>query len=163
MAYGTVGSCEAVKERNEYMAYTWADLRSEIVDLGFEEDSITTEYARLIRNSTNRALDLIYHTVVPQIEDYYKLTESWGYEDSDGEWTLPKPRHITENTADEDVIGLAKNLQPLIPLLASHYVWLDDDIQKATMYWNEYDQLKDIIIQTCNRPRKAVIEGGIRW
>lgn len=145
------------------MALTWADLKAEIVDLGFEEDNITTEYARLIRNSTNRALDLIYYTVVPQIEDYYKLTESWGYEDDAGEWNLPKPKHVTADTDETTPIGLAKNLQPLIPLLASHYVWLDDDIQKATMYWNEYDQLKDTIIATCNRPRKAVIEGGIRW
>ena len=145
------------------MAYKWAELKSEIVDLGFEEDSITTEYARLIRNSTNRALDLIYNTVVPQIEDYYKITESWGYEDDDGSWVLPRPRHVTAETEDDAAIGLARNLQPLIPLLASHYVWLDDDIQKATMYWNEYDQLKDIIIAACNRPRKAVIEGGIGW
>lgn len=145
------------------MAYKWAELKSEIVDLGFEEDSITTEYARLIRNSTNRALDLIYNTVVPQIEDYYKITESWGYEDDDGSWVLPRPRHVTAETEDDAAIGLARNLQPLIPLLASHYVWLDDDIQKATMYWNEYDQLKDTIIAACNRPRKAVIEGGIRW
>ena len=145
------------------MAYKWAELKAEIVDLGFEEDSITTEYARLIRNSTNRALDLIYNTVVPQIEDYYKITESWGYEDDDGSWVLPRPRHVTADTEDDAAIGLARNLQPLIPLLASHYVWLDDDIQKATMYWNEYDQLKDIIIASCNRPRKAVIEGGIRW
>lgn len=146
------------------MAYTWADLKAEIVDLGFEEDSITSEYGRLIRNSTNRALDLIYNTVVPTIEDYYKLTQSWGYEDEEtGDWNLPRPKHVTENTEEDAPMGLAKNLQPLIPLLAAHYVWLDDDIQKATMYWNEYDQLRELIVENCRRPRKAVIEGGIRW
>ena len=131
------------------MATTWADLKAQLVDLGFEEDSITseTEYGRLIRNSVNRALDVVYSIVVPQIESYYKLTESWGYEDEDeGEWVLPKPKHVTVETEEDARINIADNLYPLIPLLAAHYIWLDDDIQKATMYWNEYDQLKDQII-----------------
>ena len=143
------------------MAMTWEELRGQIIDLGFEEDEITDEYARLIRNSVNRALDVINVTVVPQIEDYYKLTESWGYEDtSTGEWALPTPRHITADTADTQKINLANNLLPLVPLLAAHYVWLDDDITKSTMYWNEYDQLKDDILRICRMPRKATIEGG---
>ena len=145
------------------MAMTWAELKAELVDLGFEEDDITTEYGRLIRNSVNRALDAVYYIVVPQIEGYYKLTESWGYEDDDGSWVLPKPKHVTADTADDDKINIARNLQPLVPLLAAHYIWLDDDITKATMYWNEYDQLKDQLIAVCRMPKKAKIEGGIRW
>lgn len=144
------------------MATTWADLKAELVDLGFEEDEITTEYGRLMRNSVNRALDVIYNIVVPQIEGYYKITESWGY-DVDGTWTLPKPKHITEDTVDTQRINIADNLTPLVGLLAAHYIWLDDDITKATMYWNEYDQLKDQIIMVCRQPRNAQITGGIRW
>ena len=146
------------------MATTWADLKAELVDLGFEEDSIASEYGRIMRNSVNRALDVVYNIVVPQIESYYRITESWGYEDDDtGEWTLPKPKHITEETLDSQRINIADNLMPLIPLLAAHYLWLDDDVTKATLYWNEYDQLKEQIIAVCRQPRKATIEGGIRW
>ena len=145
------------------MATTWADLRAELVDLGFEEDDITSEYGRLMVNSVNRALDVVYNIVVPQIEGYYKLTEDWGYEDDDGEWVLPKPKHITTSSLDTQKINIADNLYPLIPLLAAHYIWLDDDVTKATLYWNEYDQLKDQIIAVCRQPRKAKIEGGIRW
>lgn len=143
---------------------TWADLKAELVDLGFEEDNITSEaeYGRLMRNSVNRALDIVYNIVVPQIESYYRITESWGYEDDDG-WTFPKPKHVTAATAEDAKINIADNLQPLIPLLSAHYIWLDDDIQKATMYWNEYDQLKDQIIAVCRQPRKAQIVGGIGW
>ena len=144
------------------MALTWGELKSQLVDLGFEEDNITIEYGRLMRNSVNRALDIVYDIVVPQIESYYKLSESWGYDDN-GEWKLPKPKHVTEDTDDEAKMGLADNLQPLIPLLAAHYIWLDDDIQKATMYWNEFDQLKEQIIAVCRMPRKAQIIGGIGW
>lgn len=142
------------------MAVTWGELRDQLVDLGFEEDEITIEYARLIRNSVNRSLDIIRYIDVPQIEDYYKATQSWGYEDSDGKWVLPKPRHITEETEDEAKINLADNLQPLLPLLAAYHIWLDDDITKATMYWNEYDQYKQQLFESCKRVRNAVIEGG---
>lgn len=145
------------------MATTVHELFDELVDLGFEEDEITSEYGRIFVNSVNRALDIVYNIVVPQIESYYKLTESWGYEGDDGEWTLPKPKHISVSSSPTERINIADNLAPLIPLLAAHYIWLDDDITKATMYWNEYDQLKDQIIAVCRMPRKARIEGGIRW
>lgn len=139
---------------------TWGELRNQIVDLGFEEDEITTEYARLIRNSVNRSLDILRFIDIPQIEGYYKRTQAWGYEDDEGNWILPKPKHITESTADDERINLPDNIQPLLPLLASYHIWLDDDITKATMYWNEYDQYKNQIFAICNRPKNAVIEGG---
>ena len=143
---------------------TWADLKAELIDLGFEEDDITNEYGRIMQNAVNRALDVVYYIVVPQIEGYYKLTESWGYEDEDtGDWILPKPKHITDDTDDDTKINIANNLQPLVPLLAAHYIWLDDDITKATMYFNEYDQLKDQLIMTCRMPRKAKITGGVSF
>ena len=145
------------------MATTWADLKGQLVDLGFEEDEITIEYGRLMRNSVNRALDVIYNIVVPQIESYYKLNQSWGYEGDDGKWVLPKPKRITEETEDEQRINIADNLAPLVALLAAHFIWLDDDITKATMYWNEYDQLKDQLIMVCKQPRNAVIEGGVKF
>lgn len=140
---------------------TWGNIKAELVDLGFEEDNITTEYGRIMMNSVNRALDVVYDIVVPQIESYYRITESWGYEDDNGDWVLPKPRHIREDTTDEQKINIADNLAPLIPLLAAHWLWLDDDVTKATLYWNEYDQLKDQIIAVCRQPRKAQIIGGV--
>ena len=142
------------------MATTWSELRDQVVDLGFEEDEITIEYARLIRNSVNRALDIIRFIDIPQIEDYFKSTKEWGYEDSDGNWILPKPKHITEETENDQRINLPNNIMPLLPLLSAYHIWLDDDITKATMYWNEYDQLKQNIFAYCKLTKNAVIEGG---
>ena len=147
------------------MAITWEELKGQVIDLGFEEDDIYNEYERIIINSVNRAIDVVYNIVVPQIENYYAVEQSWGYEVTDDDtgktrWVLPKPKRITTETADTDKVNLADNLLPLIPLLASHYIWLDDDITKAVTYWNEYDQLKDQIIAVCKLPRKSVIEGG---
>lgn len=142
------------------MATTWGELKDQLVDLGFEEDEIKVEYARLIRTSVNRALDIIRFIDIPEIEDYYKVTQSWGYEDEDGEWVLPKPKHVTEQTEDDARINLPDNIMPLLPLLSAYHIWLDDDITKATMYWNEYDQYKNQLFANCKKVRNAVIEGG---
>ena len=143
------------------MSTTWGELKSQVIDLGFEEDEITIEYGRIIRNSVNRALDIVRNVVVPQIEGYYTAEKSWGYEDAEtGKWILPKVKHVTADTEDDFKINLPDNLMPLIPLLSAHYIWFDDDITKAVTYWNEYDQLKDQIITVCRMPRKSVIEGG---
>lgn len=148
------------------MAMTWEELKNNIVDLGFEEDEVTSadEYLRIIVNATNRALDVIRYTVFAQIEDYYRLTKSWGEEDPlTDEWVFPAHEHVSADTDDSYDIVLPDNILMLLPLLASHFVWLDDDITKATMYWNEYDQLKDLLVATCKLPKKARIEDGIRW
>ena len=140
---------------------TWGNLKAEIIDLGFEEDDIATEYGRIIINSVNRALDTVYYDVEKNIADYYRIEQMFGYDDGAGNWVIPKPRHITENSLETDNLNIADNVHRLVALLASHWVWLDDDVTKATLYWNEYDQLKDQIIAACSRPRKAQIIGGV--
>lgn len=151
---------------------TWNDLQDMIVDMGFEEDSIVdeTEYGRLVRNAINRSIGIIRSTVFTQIEGYLKNVEQFGYEDIDENgysvWTLPKPKRLPSTYTEELVelmdkkITFPEILEPLLPLLVAHYVWLDDDLTKATIYWNEYDDLKNQIIATCNTPRRAKIEGG---
>ena len=147
------------------MSVLWADLKAQLVDLGFEEDEIMSdnEYGRTARNSVNRALDVVYQTVALRIENYYKLTESWGYEDDDGSWVMPKPRHVDTSTEDDNKINLADNLTFLVALLAAHWLWLDDDITKATMYYNEYDGLKAEIISIGLTPKNAQIVGGVSF
>jgi len=122
---------------------TWKDLKDELIDLGFEEDDTYSEYKRIAVNSTNRAVRIIHTVVVPQIEDY--LNGKWGYpsKDEDGKatWVLPKFKPLTIDV--------------------EHYLWLDDDLTKATIYWNEYDDLKTQIIQSAKLVKKAKIVGGI--
>ena len=116
---------------------TWENLKTQIVDLGFEEDEIIDEYDRIIINAVNRALDVIRYKVFAQITDYYKLTGEWGSKDPiTGEWVFPAHEHVSSATTDSYEIVLPDNLLPLVPLLAAHYVWLDDDITKATLYFN---------------------------
>ena len=53
-----------------------------------------------------------------------------------------KPEKITRATQDDYVLPLDADVAELLPLLASYFIWLDDDERKAVMYWNKYDDLK---------------------
>ena len=67
-----------------------------------------------------------------------------------------------ESTQDTYAIDMQDDLLQLVPLLAAHYIWLDDDERKAVMYWNEYDSLKqEIMMRDASSQRVRVrVETG---
>jgi uncharacterized protein YbgA (DUF1722 family) len=137
---------------------TWGEIKKQIRDLGFEDDSAMEEYASIVRNATNHAIRVINTTVVMPLKAYFKAELST----DEKEWTLPVITDITEDTEDDFEIQLPIIVQPLIKLLASHYVWLDDDLTKATYYYNEYDDLMNQIKQACYSTRRITIGQGLR-
>ena len=137
---------------------TWGDIKNQIRDLGFEDNSSMEEYASIVRNATNHAINVINTTVVMPLKAYFKAELSTEEE----EWTLPVITDITEDTADDFEIQLPLIVQPLIKLLASHYVWFDDDLTKSTYYYNEYDDLMNQIKQACYAARRITIGQGLR-
>ena len=74
---------------------------------------------------------------------------------------------ITPETSDDFDIQIDYEIEHLVPLLAGHYAWLDDDIQKATMYYNEYEQLlNQVMIRLQEREQKQSkmkVVGGFKW
>lgn len=66
---------------------------------------------------------------------------------------------ITDQTPDDYEIQVVYPFDPLVALLAAHYVWLDDDERKAILYWNEYDQLKAEIMAKAYRPKARIVGG----
>ena len=154
------------------MSITYKEIKARLTDLGFEEDDVTeSEYNRIFINSLNRAGEILYGTVMMPIEGYL-LSQSEPLMESDeitidlSGTTASEDEHIqpitriTEDTDDDDVIDVPYILIPLYTLLAAHYAWLDDDVVKATLYYNQYDSLKNEIITNANKPRKAQIIGG---
>ena len=117
-----------------------------------------TEYASIVRNAANHAIHVINTTVVMPLKAYFKAELSTEEE----EWKMPVITDITEDTDDDFVIQLPLIVQPLIKLLASHYVWLDDDLTKATYYYNEYDDLMNQIKQACYATTHVTIGKGLR-
>lgn len=134
---------------------TYEDLKNQIRDLGFEEDTSMEEYKEIVITACNRAINIILKTVVSNIEGYFKF--------EDEEWTLPKAVPITTDTADNHVMELPDKVTDLAPLLAAYYVWLDDDERKAVYYYNQYEDLKNQILAECQGGSKARIVGGVRF
>jgi hypothetical protein len=149
------------------MKITYEEIKARLTDLGFEEDDVTAEeYRRIFINSLNRAAEIIYSTVMLPIEDYLLRQEQELFTNTyEIDVTEPnrikKITRITDETEDEDEIEVPYEIVPLYTLLAAHYAWLDDDLTKATIYWNEFDDLKNQLISNANRPRRATIIGGV--
>jgi hypothetical protein len=139
------------------MAITYKEIKEALVDLGFEiDDEVESEYHRVRLNAINRSLNVLWSTVIMPNISYFEDTDDM---DEDDGITL------FEDTADRavedtDESNLPRILLPLLQLQSAHWLWLDDDLTKATIYWNEYDDLKNQILATIRTPRKAKIIGG---
>lgn len=135
------------------MAVTYKEIKEALVDLGFEiDDEVESEYHRVRINAINRSLNVLWSTVVLPNIDYFEETDD-----------IDEDEGLTyfEDAPDEDEeVNLPRILLPLLQLQAGHWLWLDDDLTKATIYWNEYDDLKNQILTTIRTPRKAKIIGG---
>ena len=132
---------------------TYGEAKEIIRDYGFEDNSAMTEYNTNVKNALNTAIQNIYDDMVTQLKGYYKKTL---YEPT-------RPEYIVDSTPDDFVIELPDNLLVLVPLLAAHFVWLDDDIQKSINYYNDYEDMRQKILNSCLGDTRATITGGIRW
>ena len=132
---------------------TYLEIKQALVDLGFEiDDEVESEYHRVRLNAINRSINVLWSTVVLPNISYFEETD-----DIDEDEGLT---YFSDNPADTDEVNLPRMLLPLLQLQAGHWLWLDDDLTKATIYWNEYDDLKNQILMTIRTPRKAKIIGG---
>ena len=138
---------------------TYGEAKEIIRDYGFEDNSAMSEYQTIIKNSLNTAIQNIYDDMVIQLKGYYKKTLST----DEKEWEPVRPELINDLTEDDFVIELPDNLIVLVTLLAAHFVWLDDDIQKSINYYNDYEDMRQKILNSCFSDVKATITGGIGW
>ena len=138
---------------------TYGEAKEIIRDYGFEDNSAMTEYKTNVKNALNAAMQNIYDDMVIQLKGYYKKTLST----DEVPWQPIRPEYITDSTPDDFVIELPDNLLVLVPLLAAHFVWLDDDIQKAINYYNDYEDMRQKILNSCLGDTRATITGGIGW
>ena len=139
------------------MAITYKAIKEALVDLGFEiDDEVESEYHRLRLNAINRSLNVLWSTVILPNISYFEETDDMDAEDGIVFFKDTEDRPIE----DADTTNLPEILLPLLQLQSAHWLWLDDDLTKATIYWNEYDDLKNQIIGSIRSARKAKIIGG---
>lgn len=138
---------------------TYGEVKEKIRDYGFEEDSTMQEYQTIVKNAVNAAQQLLYDDIVLSLKDYYRRRNGI----PDISWEPERPEYITNTTEDDFKINLPDNVLELVPLLASYFIWLDDDNVKSTYYWNTYDENRQRIINSCLKDAKAKITGGLGW
>ena len=139
---------------------TWKELKDHVMNLGFDEDtpsldSQTIEDIMVV--SANRAINLVQKSIVEKYQKYFETVLE------DEGWELPELKPITASTASTFKIDLPDKVIDLVPLLMAHYVWLDDDVQKATTYYNEYEQFKQQLEDDMNKPINLEFYGGLGW
>ena len=131
---------------------TIKELKSNIKTLGFEEDSTMDLYSEIVLNAINRSIDWVYRTVVEPYKNYFEdVVEADMYE----------PSLITSDTNEMEEIDLPEMVCGIVPLMAAYFIWLDDDERKATMYWNNADDLKTQLLSAIIKPRKCKFVGGL--
>lgn len=64
---------------------------------------------------------------------------------------------VTPETDNKFIPELPLAAHHLIPLLASYYLWLDDDERKAVMYKNDYEEALTAALQRSKQPRATVV------
>lgn len=138
---------------------TYGEVKEKIRDYGFEEDSTMQEYQTIVKNAVNAAQQLLYDDVVLSLKDYYRRKKGI----PDITWEPERPEYITNSTDDNFSINLPDNVLELVPLLASYFIWLDDDNVKSTYYWNTFDENRQRVMASCLQDAKAKITGGLGW
>ena len=185
----------------------YGELKENIRDLAFEEDTQMEEYESIVINAINRALSTIEQEVAP-IRKYIEIEQDGTDEEyqfynmqfltnglflyfdttpvrvDTGDEYVPfgdyqieagdtivmsgaeegtfrifyKAAHApyTVNIDDSTEIPLPLRAHHLVPLLCAYYVWLDDDLQKAVMYYNQYETLAATLLANENKPRMRV-------
>lgn len=98
------------------------------------------------------------YDVKKECELYIKADD---YEGSFRVYYYKLPTQITANTPNSFELELPLVAHNLVPLLASYYLWLDDDERKAVMYKNDYEEARAIALQR-KKPPRAKVEVG-KW
>lgn len=96
--------------------------------------------------------------------DKYKGTFNVYYSKAMDRYTLiPNDDEHAEAYAEQEEkeCELPLKAHRLIPLLASYFVWLEDDATKASQYYNLYEQMLARMTSDSTRPRIRIMEGGI--
>ena len=71
-----------------------------------------------------------------------------------------RPTLVTLTSADSDIVDIDYKAEPLLALLASYFIWVDDDREKATIWYNEYTDNRDMILATSQQPKTISFIGG---
>ena len=135
-----------------------------------EQDGTDEEYQFYVMPSLTGGMFLSFDTTPVRIDEGDEYVPFGDYDIETGDTIVMsgaeegtfrvfyKSAHepYTKDTADETELPLPLRAHHLVPLLCAYYVWLDDDQQKAIMYYNQYETLAQTLLANENMPRMRV-------
>lgn len=89
------------------------------------------------------------HTIVMKADDY------------NGSFRIYYNKQCTQidrETPNDFVPELPLKAHHLIPLLAAYYLWLDDDVAKASTYYNMFEQEAAVVVAKDKEPRIRIVK-----
>lgn len=102
-----------------------------------------------------------YNDYITTLDRYLFLPKS-----EEGEFLIhyeAYPTKIYETTQPTFEIEFEPEAAALLPTLCAWRLFLDDDVTRATMYYNEYGQAVEELLRDSHMSTGIVIEGGIGW
>lgn len=72
-----------------------------------------------------------------------------------------RPTLITTSTPDDTVMTIHYKAEQLLPLLASYYIWNDDDPEKAAKWKNEFEDMRNLIQARTPLHKPYTFSGGV--
>jgi len=174
-------------EEYEELGYTYDAINRAISEIGvvyprmakyeFEIDDTDTGYIYLDFSSIDKLwLDFTSTPVLYELDNTDKYISFADYEiemgntlvinadENKGSFRVyykKQPTKIDSDTEDSFVPDIPLKVHHTIPLLASYYLWLDDDATKASQYYNLYETQINAIQSETNKPRMKIKSGGI--
>ncbi len=158
------------------MKKTWKEVKSEVINLGFEKTSVFEKYKSSFFEAFNWAQTYMATTICPihdkQIvivdnhnADLSKIENVMVIESvtdlkgnviknislenistlSDGEYIIrykKYPEKLNDNNSENYELEIDYGYANILPYLVAYRLWLDDDISKAVMYWNTFDDMR---------------------
>lgn len=69
---------------------------------------------------------------------------------------------VDETWTEEDELPIEYAVEHMLPLLTAYYMWLDDDAEIATRWYNEYDTLKaEYLTRKAEKSLRATIRSDL--
>ena len=72
-----------------------------------------------------------------------------------------RPTLITTSSPDNTVMTIHYKAEQLLPLLASYYIWNDDDPEKAAKWKNEFEDMRNLIQARTPKHNPYTFSGGV--
>lgn len=156
---------EKVKGDSGLLYITMPDIDDNFLDFAETPVKIKSGRTRKVYNEETREYEIVEEETYLRFSDFeIEASDTLVIDQDENKGTFRIFYKVAHNLYDgsqfAEEMPLPKKVHHLVPLLASYYIWLEDEPTKAAQYYNLYEQKKaDLTVNA--KPRMRVLSGGI--